>query len=85
MHGGSEHTFSNPDGFVFHIGCFRNAHGCTAVGIPTLEHTWFSGYSWRIAVCARCQTHLGWWYRAPADQFYGLIVDRLSAEGPTRP
>lgn len=78
MRGGNEHTFTNPHGFVFHIGCFRNARGCAPVGTPTLEHTWFPGYAWRIALCASCETHLGWGFGAAADRFYGLIVDRLS-------
>jgi len=83
VQGGSEHTFTNPHGLVFRIGCFQNAAGCTPIGMPTPEHTWFAGYTWRIALCEHCQTHLGWWFDRPTDRFCGLIVDRLSASGPT--
>ena len=73
-----EHTFVNPGGFVFHIGCFREAPGCLQVGESTRENSWFSGYAWNYALCASCYTHLGWMYHADDQQpFYGLILDRL--------
>ena len=31
-------------------------------GLPTTDWSWFEGYSWQIAVCARCYAHLGWRY-----------------------
>jgi len=78
--GSAEHTFANPYGMVFSIACFRKAPGCAASGAPTSQHTWFAGYAWRIAICARCSVHLGWAYTSAGDGFYGLIVDRLSAD-----
>lgn len=79
MGGATEHELVNPHGFRFHVGCFRRAPGCTAVGAATLEHTWFDGYAWRIAQCAQCRTHLGWHYTAESGSFFGLILDRLLA------
>ncbi len=79
IQGGHEHTCTNPHGFVFHIGCFRNASGCTPVGGETTDHSWFSGYGWRIALCANCQAHLGWTFRSPTDSFHGLIINRLTS------
>lgn len=70
------HTFANPSGIVFEIGCFRDAPGCEAVGAPSTEFTWFAGYAWQIGVCAACRIHLGWRFSA-ADRFFGLILDRL--------
>ena len=76
--GAHKHTFANPNGIVFEIGCFRSADGCKYAGSPTEEFTWFSGYAWRIAVCGKCLMHLGWLYVSPGkDGFVGLIVDRL--------
>ncbi len=73
-----EHTFTNPAGIIYHIGCFSSAPGCRCTGELTGEHTWFAGYSWRYASCRGCSAHLGWVFRSlVADEFYGLILDRL--------
>jgi hypothetical protein len=73
-----EHTFVNPGGYVFHIGCFREASGCVQAGESTEENTWFPGYIWNYALCASCFAHLGWMYHsADEETFYGLILDRL--------
>jgi hypothetical protein len=78
------HTFANPHGFVFHIGCFALAPGCAAVGEPTTEFTWFPGFAWQIATCRGCREHLGWLFRSAEGRFHGLIMDRLvEDEGPS--
>jgi hypothetical protein len=85
MAGAQEHTKQNPAGFVFRIGCFRAAPGCVEVGPEVAEHSWFAGYTWQIALCGGCFTHLGWAFRAERDRFHGLVVDRLRAEGEGEP
>ncbi len=76
--GRHRHRFANPYGIVFEIGCFGAADGCLAVGNPTEEFTWFSGYAWQVALCAACRTHLGWRFSATGgSRFFGLIVERL--------
>jgi len=76
--GGHKHTFANPHGVVFEIGCFAQALGCLAVGEATGDFTWFRGYRWRIAICARCSSHLGWRFESGSGHtFFGLILDRL--------
>jgi len=78
VQGSHRHTFANPQGIVYEIGCFRTAAGCGYVGPSTGEFTWFKGYSWRIAACSRCLTHLGWLYISNAlPSFNGLILDHL--------
>jgi hypothetical protein len=72
-----QHTFVNPGGYVFHIGCFRNAPGCLEAGFSTEENTWFLGYSWSYALCEGCFAHLGWFYVSAEESFFGLILDRL--------
>lgn len=78
--GAHEHNFTNPHGITFHIGCFRDAGGCAAVGDATAEFSWFPGYAWRVALCTNCQTHLGWRFQMDQDYFLGLIVNRLTPE-----
>jgi len=75
--GSHEHTFVNPGGFVHHIGCFAAASGCTYTGDPSTAFSWFPGWSWQIAICARCKSHLGWIFRCAGEQFHGLILAAL--------
>ena len=78
IQGSHQHTFANPHGIVFQIGCFRTVQGCGYVGPATAEWSWFKGYSWRVAMCSMCLTHLGWLFVGKADEsFNGLILDRL--------
>jgi hypothetical protein len=72
------HTFANPHGIVFEIGCFRKAPGCGAIGPASSDFTWFAGHRWRVCICAACLVHLGWVFLPEAGEvFYGLILDRL--------
>ncbi len=76
--GGHVHTFVNPSGFIYRIGCFRDAQGCRAVGVPTPEFTWFAGHAWAFADCSACGSHLGWaYYRGEMRVFFGLIMAKL--------
>ena len=78
VQGAHEHTFFNPYGIIFQIGCFRQARGCGYQGPAIEEFSWFPGYIWRIAICRSCLTHLGWLYSAPdQESFCGLILDHL--------
>jgi len=72
------HVYANPVGSVFEIGCFSKAPGCISQGIPTIECTWFAGFSWRFSLCGQCHTHLGWKYTSPNHgSFFGLILNML--------
>lgn len=75
--GAHEHTFVNPGGFVHRIGCFVIAPGCIHVGDTETAFSWFPGWSWQIALCARCRAHLGWVFRCSGQRFHGLIVSAL--------
>ncbi len=75
-----EHTFLNPGGQVFHIGCFQSAEGCISLGVPTSDWTWFEGFEWQAALCNQCHIHLGWFYRSMQEMnFFGLILNMLKA------
>ncbi len=77
--GNFEHTFRNPAGVVYRIGCFSKAPGCLFVGEPTFEFTWFPGYSWVYSICQNCHTHLGWTFQSGDHRFYGLILKHLTS------
>lgn len=78
INGSHNHTFANPHGIVFEIGCFADATGCGTIGAPTNEFTWFNGYFWQVAICGSCLTHIGWRFSGSGlNNFFGLIHDRL--------
>ncbi len=77
MNGAHQHTFVNPHGIAFTIGCYKTASGCGSTGPPADEFSWFKSFSWRIGICSKCLTHLGWQFLSKNDIFFGLILDRL--------
>jgi hypothetical protein len=73
-----QHRLTNQAGERFKVGCFAQAAGCRGLGVGTLEHTWFAGFKWKVAVCLFCGLQLGWYYKDTAGKsFYGLILNRL--------
>jgi hypothetical protein len=78
--GSHSHTFANPSGWVFEIGCFSQAEGCGPSGELTEEFTWFRGFCWRLALCRACFAHLGWQFISlgGSSGFWGLILNRLA-------
>jgi hypothetical protein len=80
--GSFQHTFTNPSNYIFNIGCFKSAPGCSSKGLFTDQFTWFNGYSWKYALCGSCGSHLGWVYRDRGKSgFFGLILDRIKYSG----
>jgi len=78
--GGSHiHSFANPHGVLFNIGCFTEADGCMPIGEKTGIFTWFPGYSWQIVHCTKCGEHLGWVYENNDAAFFGLIINKLAS------
>ncbi|MGF1528949.1 MAG: cereblon family protein [Candidatus Competibacterales bacterium] len=78
VHGRHIHQFTNPHGFEYRIGCFREASNLALEGLPTARWSWFVGYRWQIVHCQRCALHLGWYFSTAEGQaFYGLILARL--------
>lgn len=50
--------FENPHGHQFEVITFRKAD--VTQHWPADKHfTWFPGFSWTVATCPRCKTHLG--------------------------
>ena len=78
VEGKHQHTFFNPAGVIFEIGCFAEAIGCQSLGEASTYFAWFPGCAWRFAICGACQIHLGWEFLTPSDTtFHGLIRNRL--------
>ena len=75
--GSFDHRFVNPEGFKFHIGCFKFCPGIAKRGSYTKEHSWFPPFLWNFGHCAQCGNHLGWYYQSGEDSFYVLILDRI--------
>ncbi|XP_034728822.1 uncharacterized protein si:ch211-51h9.7 [Etheostoma cragini] len=51
--------FENPHGNQFEVITFRKAE--VTQHWPADKHfSWFPGFSWTVATCPRCKTHLGW-------------------------
>lgn len=80
VEGKQQHTFFNPAGVLFEIGCFSDVPGSEIWGVPTTEFAWFSGFAWRFANCAGCHTHIGWQFLSGKSSFYGLVQNRLTEE-----
>jgi len=78
MEGTHRHTFANPHGIVYQIGCFKSVTGCGYAGPASDEWSWFKGFSWQVAVCGTCLLHVGWLFVSKGgSRFYGLILDRI--------
>ena len=73
-----EHIFTNPNGYIFQIGCFIRAQGCAMSEDESDYFSWFQGYTWRIAMCMQCLTLMGWYFSSNKSQFFGIILDKLS-------
>ena len=71
--------FVNPAGVEFVIIGFREAAGCAGFGEVSAYWSWFPGFAWQIALCRACGGHLGWSFTGASEDFYGLVLDRLSA------
>jgi len=85
IEGKVRHLFTNPMGIVCDLVTFISCPGATPLGSPTMEHTWFAGYRWRLALCRGCGNHLGWHYEAEPNlrpvELWGLLMAHLT----TRP
>lgn len=78
IRGQHEHTFCNPHGIVFHIGCYACAPGCEVHGPPSSQFAWFPGFLWQVCTCRNCGEHLGWCFTsASMTGFFGLITHKL--------
>jgi hypothetical protein len=83
--GRNRHIFINPAGIECDFQTFLSCSGAVAVGEATDEHTWFTGYAWRMAFCRQCGQHLGWYYQGMSQtrrptEFWGILVSRVVSQ-----
>ncbi|KAF3631473.1 hypothetical protein FXO37_27943 [Capsicum annuum] len=76
-------AYVNPHGFVHEIMTLFKANGLVVIGTPVKEYSWFPGYAWSIAVCATCETQLGWLFTATKRKlkprsFWGIRSSQLA-------
>ena len=80
--GMNRHNFTNPAGVFCDFFTFSSCPGALAFGDPIVEHSWFPGYGWSVALCENCGNHLGWHYKAVSTlqelpEFWGILVDQV--------
>ncbi|XP_053695850.1 protein cereblon-like [Sabethes cyaneus] len=80
----------NTLGIRFKIVVVNQAY-CAKVDSWSTLHSWFPGYSWKLCVCPKCRTHLGWMFEPietatsrryfPGENgFYALIYSNIISE-----
>ena len=77
--GAHRHTFTNPAGQIYVVGCFARAVGGVPIGEYTRDFSWFKDYAWCYVLCRGCAGHLGWHFSSTGGtDFFGLRLDRLT-------
>ncbi|CAL8088918.1 unnamed protein product [Orchesella dallaii] len=73
---GPQATYVNPHGFVHETLTVYKTKELMTRGLPSVESSWFPGYSWTIVECKRCKSHIGWKFQAVGllkpSRFWGL-------------
>ncbi|XP_050419400.1 protein cereblon [Patella vulgata] len=62
-------AFVNPAGHVHETLTIYNVQNIQLIGRSSTEHSWFPGYSWKIAQCRSCANHMGWKFKATHKNF----------------
>lgn len=87
-------NYCNPAGYIHETLTVHKTleDSVRIVDRPSTEFSWFPGYAWQIAVCMRCQSHIGWKFIAVTKNlkpktFFGLSCKSLvvSPEGKSQP
>ncbi|CAD6271533.1 unnamed protein product [Miscanthus lutarioriparius] len=76
-------AYVNPHGFVHETITVSNATGLALIGNPSKVHSWFPGYSWTMAACMSCESHIGWRFRATKKNlrprsFWGIRSSQIA-------
>lgn len=76
--GQHEHSFINPEGYLYRIRCFAEVRNVLTLGEPSSKFSWFPGHTWVILQCVACCVHVGWQFDGGAARFYALIADKIA-------
>ena len=65
---GPQNAYVNPGGYVHQTLTLYKTQNLKLVGASSAEYSWFPGYSWTIAQCRYCNSHMGWKFTATDDK-----------------
>ena len=94
---GTTGQYVNEHGIVHQTVTLRevNHAAVVCVGRPETKDSWFPGYSWQIAYCYVCSSHLGWRFRQVGksddedperpSKFWGFSCSSITTENAVAP
>lgn len=72
-------NYCNPAGYIHETLTVHKIleNSLQMVDRASTEFSWFPGYAWQIAICSKCQSHIGWKFIAVVKNlkpktFFGL-------------
>ncbi|KAJ4957686.1 hypothetical protein NE237_024797 [Protea cynaroides] len=76
-------AYANPHGYVHEIMTVYKANGLALIGRAVIEHSWFPKYDWTIAICATCESTMGWLFTATEKNlkpksFWGIRTSQVA-------
>ncbi|CAG4960505.1 unnamed protein product [Colias eurytheme] len=79
---GVHSNYTNLGGYMHDIVTVVSTSHTELSGPPSAEYSWFPGYTWTVALCAVCTTHVGWRFDAlkrnlRPQQFYGVCRNNV--------
>ncbi|XP_055694990.1 protein cereblon-like isoform X2 [Lutzomyia longipalpis] len=80
----------NPFGIRYRVVLLRHAT-CAQIDSWSNYFSWFPGYAWKLCLCSKCGTHLGWMFEPietatdsqalpTKDGFYAIILPNIITE-----
>lgn len=77
-------NYCNPAGYIHETLTVHktSVNAVNMVDRASTDFSWFPGYAWQIAVCKKCNTHIGWKFIAVIKNlkpktFFGLSCKSL--------
>jgi cereblon len=67
-------NYCNPAGYIHETLTVQKTieNALQMVDRPSTDFSWFPGYSWQIAICSKCSTHVGWKFSAGLIQLFNF-------------
>uniref|UniRef100_A0A8D8RHC5 Protein cereblon n=1 Tax=Cacopsylla melanoneura TaxID=428564 RepID=A0A8D8RHC5_9HEMI len=83
---GPQGTYVNPSGYIHETITLYTADQIRVDPELSTEYSWFPGYAWSVATCARCHCHVGWRFTAVQKSlvpklFYGITKRAITLPG----
>ncbi|KAL1455958.1 hypothetical protein WDU94_000720 [Cyamophila willieti] len=87
---GPQGTYVNPSGYIHETITLYTADQIRVDSVLSTEYSWFPGYAWSVATCARCHCHVGWRFTAVQKSlvpklFYGITKRAITLPGGAAP